>query len=66
MLRWLAEQYPAFAETALQPGTGRLVPHVVLLVNGQRVVAPEAYEALLQDGDELVLLPSCAGGCNQR
>ncbi len=58
----LAEQYPAFRGNVLEPETGRLLPHVLLLVNGQRLTAPDAYDAPLPAGAEIMLLPAYAGG----
>ncbi len=58
----LAEQHPAFYGVVLEPETAALLPHVTLLVNGQRLTTPEEYDAPLKDGAEIVLLPAYAGG----
>ncbi len=58
----LAGQYPAFRGNVLESETGRLMPHVILLVNGQRLTSPEGYDAPLEEGAEIVLLPAYAGG----
>jgi len=58
----LVEQYPAFRGNVLEPETGRPWLHIILLVNGQRLITPEDYHAPLEDGAEIVLLPAYAGG----
>ncbi len=62
VFRRLAEQLPAFYGTVLEPETGRVVPQVILLVNGRWLTAPAEYDAPLPDGAEIVLLPAYAGG----
>jgi molybdopterin converting factor small subunit len=58
----LAEQHPAFRVNALDPETDRLVPHIFLIVNGQLLTAPDAYDMPLKEQDEIELLPAYAGG----
>ncbi len=58
----LAEQYPAFRANALEPETGRLVRHLLLVVNGQLLATPDAYDMPLKERDEIELLPAYAGG----
>jgi molybdopterin converting factor small subunit len=58
----LAEQYPAFRVNALEPETDRLVPQILLMVNGRLLTAPDAYDTPLEEGAEIDLLPAYAGG----
>jgi hypothetical protein len=58
----LAEQYPPFRTIALEPGTDRLVPHILLTVDGQLITAPDGYDRPLKEQDEIAFLHAARGG----
>jgi molybdopterin synthase sulfur carrier subunit len=45
-----------------KPGTDQLLPYVRLMVNGQTIQFINGIETVLNDGDEVLLLPLAAGG----
>jgi molybdopterin synthase sulfur carrier subunit len=45
-----------------QQGTDRLLPHITLMVNGRSIQFLNGMETILQDGDEVLLVPPVAGG----
>ena len=50
-------------ELIFDPGTGGLVSHVMLLVNGRNYLfMPDRLDTVLKDGDEIGLFPPIAGG----
>ncbi|HRT12473.1 MAG TPA: MoaD family protein [Methanoculleus sp.] len=42
--------------------TGRLRPHVILMLNGKRANRNDIGSLALEDGDEIALFPPVAGG----
>ena len=45
-----------------EPGTQNLDSHLRLMVNGRDVVFLDGLDTVLQDGDEIYLLPPAFGG----
>jgi sulfur-carrier protein len=45
-----------------QPGSDQLLPYVRLMINGQSIQFINGMETVLNDGDEVLLLPLAAGG----
>ena len=45
-----------------KPGTDQLLPDIRVMVNGQNIGVLHGYDTLLNDGDEVLLLPLAAGG----
>lgn len=62
LLSRLASRYPAFGEMAFDPFTRRLTGQVTVIHNGLMLELAEGLATELRDGDNLVLVPSFAGG----
>ena len=45
-----------------EPGTGSLLPHIRLMVNGRDVAFLNNMETVLQEGDEVLIFPPVSGG----
>lgn len=45
-----------------KPGSDELLPYVRLMVNGKAIQSLNGMETVLNDGDEVLLLPLAAGG----
>jgi len=45
-----------------KPGTDQLLPDILVMVNGQNIGVLHGLDTLLNDGDEVLLLPLAAGG----
>jgi molybdopterin converting factor small subunit len=45
-----------------KPGSDQLLPYVRLMINGQTIQFINGMETVLNDGDEVLLLPLAAGG----
>ena len=45
-----------------KPGTDQLLPDIRVMVNGQNIGVLHGYDTLLNDGDEVLLLPLAAVG----
>ena len=61
VLSRLGEQYPAFREN-VDPVTGRLVGHLLVVVDGHLLTAPGDYDKPLSEGARIELMPAYAGG----
>jgi molybdopterin synthase sulfur carrier subunit len=56
--RWGKE----LAGNLFEAGTGRLIPHVRVMVNGRQIEFLKGLDTPLSDGDEVLILPLVAGG----
>ena len=45
-----------------EPNSTRPFPHIRLMVNGQDIAFLNGMETVLQDGDEILILPPVGGG----
>jgi molybdopterin synthase sulfur carrier subunit len=45
-----------------KPGSDELLPYVRLMINGQTIQFLKGMDTVLQDGDEVLLIPLAAGG----
>jgi molybdopterin synthase sulfur carrier subunit len=60
---WMVKTYGQKLSSQLcEPGTVNLLPHIRLMVNGQSIRFLDGLETMLDDGDEVLLLPPVAGG----
>ncbi len=50
------------ASHLFEPNTTTPLPHIRLMVNGQDIAFLNGMETLLQDGDEILILPPVGGG----
>jgi molybdopterin converting factor small subunit len=50
------------AECLFEPGSRKVLPRIMLMVNGQNINFLNKLETLLQDRDEVLILPPVAGG----
>lgn len=50
------------ASRLFEPDGQRLLSHIRILVNGQSIGFLDGMETVLQDGDEVLILPPAAGG----
>jgi molybdopterin synthase sulfur carrier subunit len=42
--------------------TGAILPHIRLMVNGRDIAFLDRMETILQDGDDVLILPPVSGG----
>ena len=45
-----------------EPDRSKLLPHIGLMVNGRSISLLENMETVLQDGDQVLILPPVGGG----
>ena len=45
-----------------KPGSDEVLPYVRLMVNGKTIQSLNGIETILNDGDEVLLIPLAAGG----
>jgi molybdopterin synthase sulfur carrier subunit len=50
------------ASQIFEPGTTKLRPYIRLMVNGRDIAFLDRMETVLQDGDEILILPPVSGG----
>ncbi|KPK30837.1 MAG: hypothetical protein AMK69_02225 [Nitrospira bacterium SG8_3] len=50
------------ASYLFEPNTTTPLPHIRLMVNGQDIAFLNGMETVLQDGDEILILPPVGGG----
>jgi MoaD family protein len=50
------------ASRLFQPGGRAVLPHIMLMVNGQNINFLKKLDTVLQDDDEVLILPPVAGG----
>ena len=50
------------ASRLFEPDGSSLLPHIGLMVNGRSIRLLNNLETILQDGDEILLLPPVGGG----
>jgi len=50
------------ARLLFEPNSYNLLPHINLMVNGRSIRFLNNVKTLLQDGDEILILPPVAGG----
>jgi molybdopterin synthase sulfur carrier subunit len=48
--------------TLFDPASGDVLPYVRIMVNGQTINYLDGMETLLEEGDEVVILPPVSGG----
>jgi MoaD family protein len=63
LLEYLVTRYGKKAKQALYNEKGKLDPMVQVLLNGREWVTNDQLDALLHDGDDIVLMMMIAGGC---
>ena len=52
----------ALASLLFEPNSSILLPYIVLMVNGRDIRFLNHMETVLQDGDEILILPPVGGG----
>jgi len=63
VVRKLTETLPSkFKETLIDPELGDPRPNALILVNGKEVGVLQGLQTIIDDGDEMVLLPVAHGG----
>ena len=62
LLARLASKYPTFGEMAFDPVSRLLTGQVTVIHNGLMLELAEGLSTKLRDGDNLLLVPSFAGG----
>jgi len=63
LLRNMVERWgDELSSRLFEPGTRRLFSHIQIMVNGRAIGFLNRMETVLQDGDEVLLLPPAAGG----
>jgi sulfur-carrier protein len=63
LLSWMKAKWrDALVGHLFQPDTGDLLPHVRVMVNGQTIQFLNGLETVLNEGDEVLLLPLVSGG----
>ena len=50
------------ASSLFEPKSTSVLPHIRLMVNGQDIAFLNRIETVLQDGDEVLILPPVSGG----
>ena len=50
------------ASQLFEPNSPRVLPHIMLMINGRNTELLNRTETVLQDGDELLILPPVGGG----
>ena len=62
-LNQLVERYgDDLASHLFQPDGLNILPHIMLMVNGQNINFLDRLDTVLQDEDEVLILPPVAGG----
>ncbi len=63
LLRNMVERWgDELSSRLFEPGTHSLFSHIQIMVNGRAIGFLNRMETVLQDGDEVLLLPPAAGG----
>ena len=63
LLRNMGERWgEALSSRLFEPGTHRLFSHIQIMVNGRAIGFLNRMETVLQDGDNVLILPPAAGG----
>ncbi|MCK4839969.1 MAG: MoaD/ThiS family protein [Desulfobulbaceae bacterium] len=63
LLSWMVKTWGERLSSYLfDSASGSLFPHIRLMVNGRDIGFLNGMETVLQDGDELLILPPVAGG----
>ena len=63
LLRKMTERWGEELSSRLfEPGTHRLFSHIQIMVNGRAMAFLKRMETVLQDGDDVLILPPAAGG----
>jgi molybdopterin synthase sulfur carrier subunit len=58
----IAESSPGLRRALIDPELGDPRPNTLILVNGREISALEGLETIVEDGDEVVLIPVTHGG----
>jgi molybdopterin converting factor small subunit len=62
LLDRLAQDYRPVAEKVFQREKQRLYPHVVAILNDRVIREIDLYDAVLNEGDRITILPQYVGG----
>jgi len=63
LLRNMTERWGEELSSRLfEPGTNRLFSHIQIMVNGRAMSFLKGMETVLQNGDDVLILPPAAGG----
>jgi molybdopterin converting factor small subunit len=62
LVKILAGKNPKFAKLVFTQPASKIEGHLVFVLNGKVVSAPEVLKYQLSDGDTIMLLPVMAGG----
>jgi len=63
LLRNMTERWGEELSSRLfEPGTHSLFSHIHIMVNGRAMAFLKGMETVLQDGDDVLILPPAAGG----
>ena len=63
LLRKMVERWGEELSSRLfEPGSHRLFAHIQIMVNGRAMAFLKGMETVLQDGDDVLILPPVAGG----
>ncbi len=58
----LAQRHQAFSQLVFDPASGKLTGEITVICNGRLLELAGGLDTVLNDGDELMLLPAFAGG----
>ena len=62
LLDSMIKNYGEELESQLFNTDGTILPHIRLMINGQDIAFLNKMETVLEDGDEILILPPVAGG----
>jgi sulfur-carrier protein len=63
LLRLIVDRWgDELASRLFDPKTGAVFPHIRLMVNGRDIAFLDRMETILQNGDDVLILPPVSGG----
>ena len=62
LVRRMGSQYESIGREIIDPATGQITGVVLMVLNGRLLGLDEAEEILLEEGDDLLLVPILDGG----